>query len=64
MKKVSIEIINLKKIKQERNPGIKRAIECALNEIDGTTKHYPSYLGVMFVYIDGDPFYKRLINYN
>ena len=58
---VSIQIINLKSMKKERNPGIKRALERAANELAST---HPPYTRIMFIYIDGDPYYKRFINLN
>lgn len=61
MTQVQIQIITLKKIKQEKNPGIKRALERASNEL---TKTHPPYIGILFIYIDGDPHHKRWINYN
>lgn len=41
-----------KRIKKERNPGIKRAIENALNAVG---KNKSKCTVTMFVYIDGDP---------
>ena len=59
--KVNIEIMKLKKLKLERNPGIKRAIDNALNEL---LEQHPPYVSIMWIYIDGDPIYQKRIIIN
>ena len=58
---MNIETYKFKNIKVERNPGIKRAIDNALNEL---LEQHPPYVGIMFVYIDGDPIYQKRIFLN
>ncbi len=66
MTMINLEIYNLhnfKKVSKERNPGIKKAIENALNELI-PEKKIPSYISIMFIHIDGDPLYQRRIILN
>lgn len=51
--KCKIQVLNFSKIKKERNPGIKRALENA-----------PLYSVILRIYIDGDPEYKRKVFLN
>ncbi len=55
------EITTFKCVKKERNPKIVKALQRAVNEL---APRHPKYLTVMFVYIDGDPYMRRLINLN
>jgi hypothetical protein len=48
-------------MKKERNPGIKRAIDAALLELNTGNS---SGTMTMFVYIDGDPIYQKVIFLN
>lgn len=50
--KVNIQLMKSKRIKKERNPGIKRAIDNALKAVG---KNKSKCTVTMFVYIDGDP---------
>jgi hypothetical protein len=59
--KVNIQLMKSKFMKKERNPGIKRAIDAAISELNtgngGCTV-------TMFVYIDGDPNSEKVIFLN
>lgn len=57
--KVNIQLLNLKKVTQEKNPGIQRAIKNALDELN-PDKCYRE----LWNYIDGDPVHIRKLFLN
>ena len=59
--KVNIQLMKSKIMKKERNPGIKRAIDAALLELNTGNS---SGTMTLFVYIDGDPISQKVIFLN
>ena len=59
--KVNIKLMKSKLMKKERNPGIKRAIDAALLELNTGNS---SGTMTLFVYIDGDPISQKVIFLN
>ena len=59
--KVNIQLMKSKLMKKERNPGIKRAIDAALLELNSGNS---SGTMTLFVYIDGDPISQKVIFLN
>lgn len=59
--KVNIQLMKSKLMKKERNPGIKRAIDAALLELNTGNS---SGTMTLFVYIDGDPISQKVIFLN
>lgn len=58
--KCRLEVLKFRKsFKKERNPGIKRAIENALD-----AWYPPSHTVDMYIYIDGDPEHVRRVFLN
>jgi hypothetical protein len=59
--KVNIQLMKSNLMKKERNPGIKRAIDAALLELNTGNS---SGTMTLFVYIDGDPISQKVIFLN
>lgn len=60
---VRIQIMKPKKIKSEKeiNPGVRKAVQSAMNELKGV-KH--RCFVEFYVYIDGDPISQKIIYLN